>query len=327
MKKRISLLLVWAMVLTLIGTVAPEQRSDAAGKVKISKSSLTLKVGQSKKLTLKNAKGKVKWSSLKKSVATVDKKGVVKAKKAGTAVIVATHMAKSYMCTVTVKKKKQPVTEDPDDPEDPDAIEDPDDPEETEEPDETPTPTPEATSTPKPTATPTPAMSDTQTNRLKLISYLKSNGSIDTSGNWAIEDKQTKSNGMMMSKASTDGELLILQVGSGLNSSGTIMSSVATVVFGVEKDVSSVNCIITVQSSYGTKLEDSMVELITTTTSIHSEDNHLSWSVDKKNGNVFTNAELYELADTTMDLFYPALNVLLMVKGGGMTLDKLGFGS
>ena len=55
--------------------------SDAAKKVKLNKKKITLKVGTKKKLKVKFTKKKIKWSSNKKSVATVSKKGVVKAKK------------------------------------------------------------------------------------------------------------------------------------------------------------------------------------------------------------------------------------------------------
>ena len=57
---------------------------------------------------VKGTKKKVKWSSTKKSVATVNKKGVVTAKKKGTAYIKAKVGKKTYKCKVTVKSKKAP---------------------------------------------------------------------------------------------------------------------------------------------------------------------------------------------------------------------------
>ena len=81
-------------------------------KITLNKTKLTLKV--KKTFTLKanvkpsNANNKkVKWSTSKKSVATVSAKGVVKAVKKGTAVIKAVAKdgsKKSAKCTVTVKK-------------------------------------------------------------------------------------------------------------------------------------------------------------------------------------------------------------------------------
>ena len=79
---------------------------------KISKKSLKLYVGSSHKLKASYAKGDSvkKWSSSKGSVASVSSKGVVKAKKTGTATITATlKSGKKASCKVTViaKKKKQ----------------------------------------------------------------------------------------------------------------------------------------------------------------------------------------------------------------------------
>ena len=65
-------------------------------------------IGQKRALKVKNTKKKVKWSSTKKSVATVNKKGVVTAKKKGTAYIKAKVGKKTYKCKVTVKSKKAP---------------------------------------------------------------------------------------------------------------------------------------------------------------------------------------------------------------------------
>ncbi len=64
---------------------------------------MTLSVGKTAKLKVKNYKGTVKWSSNKKKTATVSKKGVVTAKKKGTAVITAKAGKKKLKCKVTVK--------------------------------------------------------------------------------------------------------------------------------------------------------------------------------------------------------------------------------
>lgn len=111
--KQMSLVLTAVLVLTSVGG----NMTEAAKKVGISKSKLTLKVGQTKKLSIKNLskkqKKKVKWSSSKKKVASVNKSGKVTAKKKGTAKITAKVGKKKYICKVTVTAKSSNVTPTP----------------------------------------------------------------------------------------------------------------------------------------------------------------------------------------------------------------------
>ena len=100
-----SLVLVGALVITSV--FVPGQQTDAKAKVKLNKKKLVLTVGKKAKLKVKGTKKKVKWSSSKKKIATVTKKGVVKAKKKGTAKIVAKIGKKKYTCKVVVKAKKK----------------------------------------------------------------------------------------------------------------------------------------------------------------------------------------------------------------------------
>ena len=100
LKKALTILLVFIMILT----ISPIQ-ANAAKKVKLNKSKLSLYVGKSYTLKLKNIKNKIKWKSSKKSVATVSSKGKVKAKKKGSCKITAKVGKKKYVCKVTVKKK------------------------------------------------------------------------------------------------------------------------------------------------------------------------------------------------------------------------------
>ena len=85
----------------------------AKKKPKLNKKKLTLTVGQTAKLKVKNTKKKIKWSSSKKSVATITKKGKVKAKKAGKTTITAKFGKKKLKCIVTVKAKKASTTSAP----------------------------------------------------------------------------------------------------------------------------------------------------------------------------------------------------------------------
>ncbi len=100
-KRAVAFALIFIMALSLAG-----QGSDAATKKpKLNKKKISLYVGKTKKLKVKNTKQKVKWSSSKKSVATVSKKGKVKAKKKGKATITAKVAKKKLKCKVTVKEK------------------------------------------------------------------------------------------------------------------------------------------------------------------------------------------------------------------------------
>ena len=77
-----------------------------AASVKLNYKKLELRVGQKKKLILKNADGTVTWKSNKKDVAKVNKNGKITAKKKGKATITATFNNKKYKCKVTVLANK-----------------------------------------------------------------------------------------------------------------------------------------------------------------------------------------------------------------------------
>lgn len=103
MVKGLSLVLVCALV---AGITVPV---SAAKKMKLNSKKITLKVGQKKKLEVKNAAKKVKWSvkSGKKYISLSGKKKtsvVVNAKKQGKAAVLAKIGKKKFTCQVTVKK-------------------------------------------------------------------------------------------------------------------------------------------------------------------------------------------------------------------------------
>ena len=74
-----------------------------AASPKLNKNKISLYVGSSTTLKIKNAKSKITWKSSNKKVATVSSKGKVTAKKKGTATITAKVSSKTYKCKVTVK--------------------------------------------------------------------------------------------------------------------------------------------------------------------------------------------------------------------------------
>lgn len=97
--KKTSIILLMCMLLSVI--VMPVSASAA----KLNKKSISLNVGKTYTLKATGTKGKITWTSSKKSVATVSSKGIVKAKKKGTAVITAKYEKnKKLTCKVTVKQ-------------------------------------------------------------------------------------------------------------------------------------------------------------------------------------------------------------------------------
>lgn len=96
-KKIYALLLSMILLLTSAAPVS-------AASTHLSKSKITIGVSQNYTLKLSNNKKKLRWSSSKRSVATVNSKGKVTGKKKGTAVITATVGKSKYKCTITVKK-------------------------------------------------------------------------------------------------------------------------------------------------------------------------------------------------------------------------------
>lgn len=86
-----------------IMSIAAGTEQVYAAKIKISSKKVTLIKGQSKTLKVKGTKKRARWSSSKKSVASVSKKGKVTAKKKGTATITAKIGRKKYKCKVKVR--------------------------------------------------------------------------------------------------------------------------------------------------------------------------------------------------------------------------------
>ena len=75
----------------------------------INKKSLILKKGEKGKLKISGTSQKITWKSSNKSIAEVDKSGIVTAKKEGTATITATVLKKKYLCSVTVKNNEEKI--------------------------------------------------------------------------------------------------------------------------------------------------------------------------------------------------------------------------
>lgn len=100
-----SLALLLALILAI--GFSPVTNVEAKAAPRLNYKKVTLVQGKKKRLKVRNLsrRRKVKWYSTKKSVATVNRKGVVKAKRKGKAYIVAKVGKKKYRCKVIVKKK------------------------------------------------------------------------------------------------------------------------------------------------------------------------------------------------------------------------------
>lgn len=98
-----ALVLAAALIIPAAGPVT----SGAKQKLALNRKKVTLTVGKTCVLKVKGTKKKVRWSSSRTSIASVSKKGKVKAKKQGMAKIKArvTGRKSPLVCKVTVKKK------------------------------------------------------------------------------------------------------------------------------------------------------------------------------------------------------------------------------
>jgi predicted extracellular nuclease len=105
-----SIIMILSVILLSGSVMAPATTTtvEASSKPKLNKTSMVMTVGETAKLKLKNStEDDVKWSSTKKSIATVSKTGKVKAKKEGNTTIVATYKDKKYKCKVTVNAAEE----------------------------------------------------------------------------------------------------------------------------------------------------------------------------------------------------------------------------
>lgn len=108
MRKLVSAFILSAcMVIALVpGLSVINNPVEAQAAAKISAKSKTLFIGESFTLKVTGAKN-IKWSSNKKVVASVSKKGKVTAKAAGVAKITAKYGKKKLTCTVTVRNRRK----------------------------------------------------------------------------------------------------------------------------------------------------------------------------------------------------------------------------
>ena len=104
-KKILACILAFALTIAMTGMGTAEA---AKKKPKLSKTKVTLYVGKTATLKVKNTKKKVKWSSSKKSVATVSQKGKIKAKKKGKLFRFSLHI-RIFMVTFALTIRHAPI--------------------------------------------------------------------------------------------------------------------------------------------------------------------------------------------------------------------------
>ena len=95
-----SILLMLIMVLTFI----PTMHVEAASKVKLNKTKITMYVGQTETLKVTGTHKRVIWKSSNKMVAKVSKDGKVTPKRQGTVTITAQVAGKKYHCKIKIRK-------------------------------------------------------------------------------------------------------------------------------------------------------------------------------------------------------------------------------
>lgn len=107
MKEKLKHTLSLLISIIFLYTIFPMSAVASSG-LKLNKTSVILAEGET--FSLKNTssgKGSISWKSSKSSVASVDKNGTIKAKKAGKATITASTDGVKKKCSVTVKSSKK----------------------------------------------------------------------------------------------------------------------------------------------------------------------------------------------------------------------------
>ena len=96
--KQLYMIWMFLCVLCIGGISFPVQ----AAKVQLNKKQVTLWVGESTRLKLKNNRKKINWVSNNKAIVTVSKKGKLKARQEGKTTVIAKVAGKKYRCKCTV---------------------------------------------------------------------------------------------------------------------------------------------------------------------------------------------------------------------------------
>lgn len=85
-----------------------EGTNASAANVKLNKSKLSMVVGESMTLKLKNTKRKTTWKSTNVKIVVVNKNGKITALKNGRVKVIAKNAGKKYVCEISVKRQHRP---------------------------------------------------------------------------------------------------------------------------------------------------------------------------------------------------------------------------
>lgn len=109
-KKGLAFMLLMAIAFLFTG-IRVESKNNTA-KPKLNRKNITLQVGKTFKLKLlskKEIKSKISWKSNNKKIATVSKKGLVRAKKVGITKVIAKYKKQVVKCKIKVVKRENKV--------------------------------------------------------------------------------------------------------------------------------------------------------------------------------------------------------------------------
>ncbi|MCM1232936.1 MAG: Ig-like domain-containing protein [Ruminococcus flavefaciens] len=245
---------------------------------------------------LKGTTKKPKWSSSKKSVATVTSKGKIKAKKKGNAVITAKLGKKNYKCKVKVKAKSAATTTAPQ----------------------------KSPSTVVPTVTPTetPAVTTVADNYQKLAKHIQKNGEYDSEdGYYYIDDIYFLDGGnvYMQFRYNLDGsfDFVVMQTLDAASDTAAMMVLSITPPEYSEGEAMEI-LVLGNTNYYAMGIVDISALSQTNTRITYTYTNALTTSLKDS---------LYELGEIDLALGLAGWSLLLKTSGSDLTLKDLGFTS
>lgn len=110
--RKTALFLIVVLLMSVISPVVVSNAAQAQSVIiRLSRSDLTLLVGQTYTLAVKGSTSKATWSTSDKDIATVNKGGKVTAINVGKAIITAKVNKVKYTCVIAVKKVPSPYIE------------------------------------------------------------------------------------------------------------------------------------------------------------------------------------------------------------------------